>query len=107
MIVQLYSMAVSGRFIMIKPKFSCSFGLNLLGAQCAHEHGSVAILIVFALVLFPLSNSTRILAHSEINNTCGKNSRKYSNQFMCSTTIKDMGVIYCDLVHWRYGYTIG
>ena len=39
----------------------------MLGVQCAYEHGSVAILIVPALDLFPPSNCTRMLAYSEIS----------------------------------------
>ena len=54
------------------------FGLSLLGVQCTYERGSVAILIVPALVLFPPSNCTRMIAHLEINSTHGKYSGKYS-----------------------------
>ena len=50
------------------------FRLNRLGAQCTYECGSVATLIVPALVLFPPSNCTHIIAHLEINSTHGKNS---------------------------------
>ena len=64
-------------------QISCSFGLNLLLAQCAYERRSVAILIVPAFVLFlHLSmNCIHMLAHSEINSTCGKNSRKYGIRY--------------------------
>ena len=47
-------------------QISRSFGL---GAQWAHECGSVVILIVSGLVLFPPSNCTCMLAHSKINST--------------------------------------
>ena len=62
-------------------QISCSFWLNLLGVQYAYEQGSVAILIVPALVLFPPLNCTCMLAHSEINSTHEKNSRKYGISF--------------------------
>ena len=62
-------------------QISCSFWLNLLGAQCAYEQESVAIITVPALVLFPPSNYTCMLAHSEINSTHEKNSRKYGISF--------------------------
>ena len=39
----------------------------MLGVQCAYKDGSVAILIVPALVLLPPSNCTRIPTYSEIN----------------------------------------
>ena len=39
----------------------------MLGVQCTYEHGSVAILIVPALIFFPPSNCTCMLAYSEIN----------------------------------------
>ena len=39
----------------------------MLGVQYTYEHGSVAILIVPALVLFPPSNCTCMFAYSEIN----------------------------------------
>ena len=45
---------------------SHSFLLNLLGAKCAYLHGSVVTLIVPALELYPPSNSTHMLAHSEL-----------------------------------------
>ena len=45
---------------------SHSFVLNLLGAKCAYLHGNVATLIAPALELYPPSNGTRMLAHSEL-----------------------------------------
>ena len=64
-------------------QISQSFGLNFLGAQWAYKCRSVAILIVPALVLLPPSNCTRMFAHSEINSTREKNSRKYGTYQCC------------------------
>ena len=60
-------------------EISHSFGL---GSQCAYKHRSVLILIDPTFVLFPYLNSTRILAHSEINSICGKYSRKYGRSWL-------------------------
>ena len=65
MIAQLYS--VAKLICHDQVQISHLFELNMLGVQCAYKHGSVAILIVPTLVLFPPSNHTRMLAYSEIN----------------------------------------
>ena len=69
---------------MIQVQISYLFGLSSLGAQCTYKRGSVAILIVPALVLFSPLNCTRMLAQLEINSTRGKNSRKYNNNIAAS-----------------------
>ena len=51
---------------------------KFVGGQCTYERTGVVEIIVPTLILFPSSNYTRMLAHSEINSTRGKNSRKYS-----------------------------
>ena len=106
MIAQLYSAAVLGRFVKIKCRFHW-FGLNWLGAQCAYERGSVVILIVLTLVLFPPLNCTHVLAHLEINSTSWKNSRKngiqiYIHTYVCVPyVIPYMPVLYFnDLQIW-------
>ena len=67
------------------------FVLNLIGVLCAYKSGSVAVLIVPTLVLFPPSNCPHMLAHSEMtcNSTHGKNSKKYGmhNYIAYSTSL--------------------
>ena len=86
MIAQLYGAAVLGRFVKIKCRFHL-FGLNWLGAQCAYKRGSVVILIVLTLVLFPPLNCTHVLAHLEINSTSWKNSKKNRIQIYMHTCV--------------------
>ena len=75
-IAQLYGKAELGQFVTIKCRFhffrakATRSAVRMQARKCCDIDWTRA-------VLFPPSNCTRMLAHSEINSTRGKYSRKY------------------------------